>query len=211
MNDRPHKPVAMSPWRLEAAESEEDALWRLHPERQMAIAHDTAHLLARGQEALEQKEILQRLRAFVDREGLDTLAELWSGADPVSLPRALYRLFQLREQVVAHPHELSQLMTMGIESLHTIDPYVVGAEVPVTAESVLTIIDQILAGSFTGDLAHELDRAASLSKLVSAGVLAWSERNGGDEHALALNSLVWGDVAKELADCAVRERKGQLS
>ena len=177
----------------------------------MAIAHHTAHLVARGQEALEQKAILDRLNAFVDREGLDTLAELWSGADPVSLPRALYRLFQIREQVIAHSYEVSQLMTIGIESLHTIDPYVVGAEVPVTAESVFAIIDQILAGSFGGDLAHELDRAASLSKLVSAGVLAWSERNEGDEHALALNSLKWGDVAKELADCAVRERKGLLN
>ena len=211
MNNRPHKPVSMSPWRLEAAESEEDALWRLHPERQMAVAHDTAHLLARGREALEQEAIVQRLNAFVDSEGLDTLAELWSGADPVSLPRALYRLFQIREQVVAHPHELSQLMTLGIESLHTIDPYVVGAEVPITGEAVRGIIDQILTGSFVGDLAHELARAASLAKLVSAGVLAWSERDGDDEHTLALSSLAWGDVAKELADCAVRERKGTLA
>ncbi len=210
MSDRPHKPVSMPSWRLEASESDEEAMWRLHPERQLAIAHDTAALLIRGR-GQSQSEKLDRVKTFVDVEGIDILAELWAEAAPISLPRALFRLFQVREQINKHPEEVGRLINRGIETLHTIDPYVVGAQVPVTAETVRTLIDQILAGSFEDDVAQALERTASLSKLVSAGLLDWAENAEDGDHSHALRSLAWGDVAKELSDCAVRERKGLLT
>lgn len=204
MSERPHKPVRMSPWRLEAAESEEDALWRLHPERQMAIAHDTAVTLVREGDEASRREKLSRLLAFVQDDGLDTLAELWSQSDPGSLPRALWRLFQIGEQLRAHPEQMAALVQRGIDQLHTIDPYVVGAEVPVTAEGVSHIIDEILSGTFTGDLADALRRAASLARVVSSGLLHWPDSEA--DHDLAVSSLAWGDIADDLARCAERER-----
>jgi hypothetical protein len=152
-----------------------------------------------------------RMKTFVDDEGLDALVELWASADAVSLPRALFRLFQIREQIVRNPEAVSHLLNVGVEVLHTIDPVVVRAEVPVTAQTMLGIIDEILSGSFSGDLAAELERASSLSHLVSAGLLAIVAGPGDEEHLNALSSLAWGDVARELANCAVRERKGLLS
>lgn len=196
----------MSPWRLEASESEDDALWRLHPERQRLIASDTAALLVRSVGA-ESGHVLERLKAFVDAEGLDTLAELWSHSEPGSLPRALWRLFQIRDRVVQHPSEASYLLQGGIDSLHTIDPVVVGAEQPVTPETMAKMIDEILSGTFTGNLGEALERAASLSRLISAGLLS---DDPGVNHETALHSLAWSDVASELALCAKRERNGNL-
>jgi hypothetical protein len=209
MTERPHKPVSMPSWRIEASESEEDAAWRLYPERQLAIAHDTAAMLVRTAES--QPETLARLQRFVDQDGLETLAELWAHSDPVSLPRALFRLFQIRQRILADAEAIGRVVSLGIDSLHTIDPYVVGAGSPVTAEALAEIIDEILTGSFHGELAEALERAASLARLVSAGLLAHSDTSADHSHSETLSSLAWGDAAKELTDCAVRERKGLLN
>ena len=208
MSDRHHKPVRMSPWRLEAAESEEDAIWRLHPERRLAIAHDTAQLLVRG--GARGEDTLERLNAFVDAEGLETLAELWSAADPVSLPGALWRLYLIREQVRTRPDVIGKVVERGIHSLETIDPVVVGAEEPVTAQGVASIIDEVLRGGFAGSLGEALERASSLARVIAAGLLHWPESDDTREHDVALRSLSWDVVADELADCARREKSGSL-
>lgn len=204
MTDRPHKPVRMAPWRLEAAESEDDALWRLHPETHMAIAHDTANTLVREGDEAERMKKLERLREFVAKDGLDTVAELWAQAEPGSLPRALWRLFQIREQLQLHPEQMRELVQRGIDTLATIDPYVVGAEVPVTVEGVVDIVDQLLAGTFTGNLSGALERASALARLVASGLLHVPDTEA--THDLAVKSLIWTDAARDLARCAERER-----
>jgi hypothetical protein len=198
----------MSSWRLEASENEDDAVWRLHPERQRLVASDTASLLVRGTGS-HDAEVLKRLRTFVDTEGLDTLAELWSHAEAGSLPRALWRLFQVRERVVHCPDDVGHLVQRGLESLDTIDPIVLGTQQPVTAQSVRELIEQILSGSFAGSLADALERAASLARLVAAGLLALGPHDAED-HGVTLSSLAWSDVAGELALSAKRERNGIL-
>lgn len=40
--------------------------------------------------------IVERVLTLVDREGVDVIAELWSKADPDSLPGVLWRLYLLR-------------------------------------------------------------------------------------------------------------------
>jgi len=209
MTERPHRPVSMTPWRLEASESEEDAMWRLHPERQFAIAHDSAALLVR-EDSLDRESVLKRLNSFVDEEGLDVLAQLWALADEASLPRALWRLYQLRQAVAVSMEQVGHVIERGISSLNTIDPFVLGAEQPVTAESIVEIVDEILSGTFTGDLAHALERASALASVVGAGLLGDSESDSSEDHRSALQSLVWRDVAQELATAAQRERRGQL-
>ena len=199
----------MSPWRLEASESEEDAMWRLHPERSLQIAHDTAQLLVRGA-AAGDPTTLSRLNEFVDSEGLDTLAELWAGAEPVSLPGALWRLYQIRDQVAARPDVMGDLVQRGLDALQTIDPVVVGAEEPVTADGVAGIIDEVLRGGFSGRLAEALERASALARVIAAGLLHWPETDSQREHEVALRSLSWDVVADQLRDCARREKTGDL-
>lgn len=195
----------MTPWRLEASESDEDALWRLHPERRGTIARDTAALLVRN-EVADRGLMLERLNRFVDEEGIDTLAELWSGAEEGSLPRALWRLYQMRQHIQASPSDVSAVVERGLDALDTIDPIVVGAQQPVTPDALVGIIDGILSGSFAGNLDEALQRASSLARVISAGLVSLAE----DDHTLTLRSLAWGDVAHELAICAHRERNGLL-
>lgn len=209
MSNRPHRPVSMAPWRLEASESEEDAVWRLHPERQFSIAHDSASLLVRH-DSVDRKELLERLNSFVDEEGLEVLAELWASAEEGSLPRALWRLYQLRHAVSRAITSIGPLIDRGINALNTIDPVVLAAEQPVTPESLVTIVDEILKGTFSGELAHALERASALASVVGAGLLEQSECDLEGDHATALQSLAWSDVAKELSTAAQRERRGQL-
>jgi hypothetical protein len=199
----------MTSWRLEASESEEDAMWRLHPERQFAIAHDSAALLVR-EDSLDRESLVKRLNSFVDEEGLDVLAQLWASANKASLPRALWRLYQLRQAVAASREQIGHVTEKGIASLNTIDPVVLGAEQPVTAESIVEIVDEILSGTFTGDLANALERASALASVVGAGILGQLETGASEDHHSALQSLVWRDVAQELATAAQRERRGQL-
>lgn len=172
------------------------------------MASDTASLLVRGAGSRDV-EVLKRLRTFVDTEGLDTLAELWSHSEVGSLPRALWRLFQIRERIVHAPDDVGHLVQRGLESLDTIDPIVVGTQQPVTAQSVRELIEQILTGTFTGPLADALERASSLAQLVAAGLLELSP-DSYDNHSVALSSLAWSDVASELALSAKRERSGSL-
>ena len=48
------------------------------------------------------------LIGLADRVGLDTLAELWRDADPVSLPGALWALYLLRQWCHSHGDEVTR-------------------------------------------------------------------------------------------------------
>lgn len=209
MSQKPHKPVRMPSWRLELSESDEDLHWRKSPEVQLAIAHDTARALVRDTGGPQRAEILRRLNAFVDEEGIDTLAELWSHASRGSLPRALYLLYRIRSQVLAHPEAIAQAIARGMDTLPTIDPIVLAPRIPVDADGVGEVVEQILSGSFGGSLELALSRAGALCRVVSAGLLSF-EGADDESHKVALQSLSWGLVADELALSASRETKGIL-
>ena len=154
--------------------------------------------------------LLERLNSFVGEEGLDVLAELWASAEEGSLPRALWRLYQLRHAIATAGDRIGTLIDRGINALNTIDPVVLAAQQPVTPESLVCIVDEILTGTFIGELAHALERASALASVVGAGLLEQPESDVEADHASALQSLAWSDVAKELSTAARRERRGQL-
>src|SRR5690606_18475723 len=55
------------------------------------LAHTTARVLVFGAgEDAEDAELAGRLAALVDREGLDSVAELWSRSPATTLPGALW-------------------------------------------------------------------------------------------------------------------------
>ena len=109
----------------------------MDPAEQSAIAHSTAKLLlTRGQTA-EEAEVREALVRFADEHGLDTLAELWSGAHPISLPGALWRLFLLRAALQNAPDDAALVFQRGVETLNTIDQVVAGAPDPLSGDSLL--------------------------------------------------------------------------
>ena len=176
-----------------------------------AIAHATASaLLSRGQSTRDTK-VREELVRFSDEYGLDTLAELWSQAHPLTLPGALWRLFLVRAVVQHNPEDASHLFHRGIDNLPTIDAVVAGAPDFVSAEDFSKVLDGILRGAFEGDLAHALDRAAAVATAVSAGAISLALADANEASYLTSRSLSWSVIARELEGCASRARKGSLT
>jgi hypothetical protein len=204
------KPVRMSTSRMEAAITDPAELV-MDPADVSAIAHATATaLLSRGQ-TTEDRQVREALVRFADEHGLDTLADLWSKAHPLSLPGALWRLYLVRAVVHHNPHDTAQLFQKGVDGLHTIDALVAGAPDPLRAEDFSGVLDDILMGAFDGELAHALERAAAVATAVSAGAISLALSDDREASYLTSRSLKWSVIAQELEGCASQARKGTLS
>ena len=66
-------------------------------------ADRAAHALVRGARDQADEALVARVVHLADSEGLETLAELWSGAPADSLAGCLWRLYLLRSWVYADP------------------------------------------------------------------------------------------------------------
>jgi hypothetical protein len=204
------KPVRMGAERMEAAITDPAELM-IDPADASAIAHATAQaLLDRGRNAGDAG-VREALVRFADEHGLDTLAELWSQAHPLSLPGALWRLYLVRAVLQHNPTDSQALFQKGVDDLQTIDQVVAGAPDPLSAETFSGVLDDILLGAFEGDLSHALERAAAVARAVSAGAIAFSWSNDADAHYFMSRSLNWSVIAQELSGCASHARKGTLS
>ena len=203
------RPVKLSSQMIDLLDTEDENGWDSHPGRVVELAHQTAQLLVGSRSSVAAEERLSRLEEFIDREGIDTIAELWARAEPVSLPGALWRLFLMREHILSRIDVLPDVVDMGVSELSTIDPIVLGATEPASGKELLDIVNQILEGTFVGDLPAALGRAAALARVISAGLLSWPEPGDGDTGAV-LSALQWEELARSLADCAKRATTGDL-
>jgi hypothetical protein len=204
------KPVRMSTSRMEAAITDPAELV-MDPADVSAIAHATATaLLSRGQSS-EDIHVREALVRFADEHGLDTLADLWSRAHPLSLPGALWRLYLVRAVVHHNPRDTAELFQRGVDDLRTIDPVVAGAPDPLSAEDFSGVLDDILLGAFDGDLAHALERATAVATAVSAGAISLALADDREASYLTSRSLTWSVIAQELEGCSSRARKGTLT
>jgi len=204
------RPVRMSADRMEAAITDPAELV-MDPADVSAIAHQTASaLLSRGRSA-EDVRVREALVRFADEHGLDTLAELWSMAHPLSLPGALWRLYLVRAVLQHNPEDSSVLFQRGVDDLHTIDQVVAGAPDPLSANAFSGVLDDILLGAFVDDLAHALERAAAVATAVSAGAISLSFTDDEEAPYFTSRSLSWSVIATELSGCAARARQGTLS
>ena len=60
------------------------------------MSHASAAALLDRVHHTQDAELVERVLTLVDREGVDVIAELWSSAEPDSLPGILWRLYLLR-------------------------------------------------------------------------------------------------------------------
>jgi len=194
---------------MESVELNDHSLWEQHPERALALAHETAKLLVRGGAGDGDNPIPERLQAFIEEEGLDSLAELWALAEPSSLPGALWRLVVMRHHLQKRSDVVADLVERGLQRLSTIDPVVAGVAEPVSAEGVLELLEDLFTGSFRGELGPALHRASALARLVSAGLLDWPTSPDSETDS-TLSALHWDELSRALAVAAKREDKGEL-
>ncbi len=178
------------------------------------VAHATASaLLTRARED-ESGESAERLIAFTGVHGIDEIAELWSKADAVSLPGALWRLYLLQLSIRSDGAVGALLYERGRQELRSADVVVAGAPDPAGPEELAVLIDEILRGVFRGDFAVALERAAAFCRVQSSGATHTADDYEPTEPRratdLTVRALRLHTYAEDLTRSAVALRRGSL-
>jgi hypothetical protein len=204
-----HKPVKRPAELFDRLFAAED------PAEVSRVAHSTAHaLLARVREDPDG-EIVDRLVAFTDINGIDDIAELWSRSPAKSLPGALWRLYLLQLSIHDDPRTAALLYERGRVELNSADPVIAGAPVPAGPDELVNLVDTILRGLFAGDLAVALDRAAAFCRVQASGATHLADDYEASEPERAstftTRALRLSDYAGDLAACAALWRRDALT
>ncbi len=147
---------------FEAIEGEVD------PATMSEAADRAATALVRGARREGDAELVARVVRLADTEGLETLAELWSGATADSLAGSLWRLYLLRSWVYADPETAAAEFERGRHHVPVAE-VVSGVVVPPGPDEVRALVDQVLGGVVQGDFADTLFRAAAFARVAAAG------------------------------------------
>lgn len=166
------------------------------------VAHTTARLLVEGGRTTNDEGALRRLITLAETEGVETLAEMWSGAGADTLPGALWRLYLLRTWVYRNPKQAAGEFDTGRRVTPVLEA-VAGVAEPPGPDQVRDLTDAILAGVYTGDFGVALERAAAFSRIVAVG------RAHGPEHEAA-SAARMVRTAEQLEGAARAWRLGEL-
>ncbi|WP_067439175.1 hypothetical protein [Nocardioides jensenii] len=131
-------------------------------------AERAAQLLVRGAHDSDDREVAGRLLHLAEVEGLETLADLWSGAPADSLAGCLWRLYVLRAWVHASPQLAAAQFEAG-RATAQVARVVAGVADPPGPDQVRTMIDTVLTGISESAFADVLLRAAAFARVISVG------------------------------------------
>ncbi|WP_291057425.1 DNA-directed RNA polymerase subunit beta [Herbiconiux sp.] len=208
MADDFHKPMFFSGQAFAAFHGGED------PATINRVAHETAGALLSRVRDDPQPEVIDRLIAFTDDHGIDTVAELWSRAGAHSLPGSLWRIYLLRALIRQDPELTSYFFERGAQLIPSIDPVVAGAESPTGPKEITELADRILRGLFTGDFAVALERAAAFCRIMAQGCasIADDAEIGAPETAstLTTRALRFESIGDDLSQSAALWRRDGL-
>ncbi len=187
----------------------------LDPAVALRIAHDSARALVHRVRSSDDPDLVERMVAFTDEHGLDTLAELWSRAGARTLPGALWRLSLLRALIRQDPAGTALLFQRGSEVLSTADVVVAGAESPTGPDEIRVLADAVLRGVYDGDVAVAFDRAAAFCRTAAAGAadLADDADTAADDARaaeLTARAARLTSSGRDFTACAALERAGSL-
>jgi len=178
------------------------------------VAHSTAHALISRVRDDPAVDVVERLVAFTDRNGIDDIAELWSRSPARSLPGALWRLYLLQLMIHDDPQTAALLYDRGRIEIASPDPVVAGAPTPAGPDELVALIDTILRGVFQGDFAVALDRAAAFCRVQAAGATHLADDYEPTEpqraSTLTTRALRLATYAGDLSTCATLWRRQSL-
>lgn len=117
----------------------------------------------------EDPAVVARVLTLVETQGVDEIAQLWSDAEPDSLPGALWRLYMLRSWMRGRREAIARLWRVG-EPVATTASAIAGVDHAPDEEAIARLADSILSGAFTGDFAVALERAAAFTDVVALGL-----------------------------------------
>ncbi len=127
-----------------------------------------ATVLVRGARESDDPALAERIVHLAESEGLETLAEVWSGAPADTLAGSLWRLFLLRSWVYADPERVSAEFEAGQRRVD-VARVVAGVAEPPGPDELRGMVDDVLRGIARGDFAITLFRAAAFARIVAAG------------------------------------------
>ena len=159
---RPRRPAMLDP------QAADELPGDLDPALRAEVAHTTAAALVHQGRATADPQVVERLVALVETEGLDVVAALWSDSAPTTLPGALWRLYVLREWVRRDPETTADRYRQGTAAVPVHDVVAGVAEAP-GPDDVRAVADAVLSGVYTGDLDVALERAAAFCRVLAAG------------------------------------------
>ena len=131
-------------------------------------ADRAAALLVRGARESGDAEVADRLLHLADTEGIEAIAEVWSGAPADSLAGCLWRLYLLRSWVYADPVGVAREFEAGRRSAQ-VARVVAGVADPPGPEQLKAMVDEVLRGIAGSDFADVLLRAAAFARVVASG------------------------------------------
>lgn len=139
------------------------------------MSHASAAALLDRVHHTEDPQVVQRVITLVDTEGVDIIAQLWSNAEPDSLPGIMWRLYLLRTWMRRNREQIARLWRFG-EPVATTASAIVGVDETPDAEDIARTADSILSGAFTGDFAVALDRASAFTDVIANGLRVQARR-----------------------------------
>jgi hypothetical protein len=177
------------------------------------IAHETALAIVSQVRESEDPELVARLVRLVDDEGIDTVAMMWSKAEPHTLPGALWRIYMLREWVRHSADAVARSYHHGVHAAQ-VRHAIAGVEDPPGPDEVRRLADDILSGVFSGDLAVALERAGAFCRVVATGAAFEAETDEGHAddraHRTTLRAAQLLRTGEDLERCAALWRQDKL-
>jgi hypothetical protein len=131
-------------------------------------ADRAAALLVRGARESDDDSVADRLLHLADTEGIEAIAEVWSGSPADSLAGCLWRLYLLRSWVYADPVGVAREFEAG-QARAQVARVVAGVAEPPGPEELKAMVDQVLRGIAGSDFADVLFRAAAFARVVATG------------------------------------------
>jgi hypothetical protein len=159
-----------------------------------------ATLLVRGAQGDHDEALAERVIHLADTEGLETLADVWSGAPADTLAGCLWRLYVLRAWVHRAPSLVAAEYDAGYGRAQ-VARVVAGVADPPGPEELKAMIDQVLRGIAGGDFAVTLLRAAAFARVVATGRAALSSTN----HAETVKMLTLADQLEAAGHLELRD------
>ncbi len=166
---RPSRPAQMDPAMLAQIEGGTD------PQIVNEISHTSAAVLLNRVHKTQSPEIVERVLNLVENEGIEVIADLWSQAQPDSLPGMLFRLYLLRESLRKQREAYAEYWNLG-EPSATSASAITGIDESPTGDDIARLADSILSGAFTGDFAVALYRASAFTAIISCGMRSYAKK-----------------------------------
>ncbi len=180
------------------------------PAGRTEAADRCATLLVRGAHGSADELVVARVVHLADTEGLDTLADLWSGSPADSLAGCLWRLYLLRAWVHVDPTAAAREFDAGRR--HTpVHEVVAGVVDPPGPDEVRALADLVLRGVVQGDFADTLYRAAAFARVVAAGRAHAGPSTSASPYDSDLSASRLVTMAEQLEHAASLETQGLLA